>query len=95
MNGKIIYDRYYSINSAQTKEIMVHFILQPRHIFILMLVLGRVQLLNTSIALRCAHGNCLINTHSFIPLLILRDMGIYAIMEGSNIIFYSLTFTKS
>ena len=27
-------DRYYCINSAQTKEIMVHYILQPHHIFI-------------------------------------------------------------
>ena len=41
MNGKIIFDRYYSINSAETKEIscrnkrnMVHYILKPRHIFI-------------------------------------------------------------
>ena len=35
MNGKIMFDRYYCINSAQTKEIMTHFILQPCHIFIL------------------------------------------------------------
>ena len=34
MNDKIIFDRYYSINSATTKEIMVHYILQARHIFI-------------------------------------------------------------
>ena len=51
LNDKIIFDRYYCINSAQTKEIMVHFILQPYHIFIqvkvfiLMLVPGRLQLL--------------------------------------------------
>ena len=50
MNDKIIFDRYYCINSAQTKEIMVHYILQPHHIFIrvkvfiLMLVAGGVQL---------------------------------------------------
>ena len=53
MNDKIIFDRYYCINSVETKEIngrnernMVHYILQPNHIFIrvkafvLMLVLG-------------------------------------------------------
>ena len=34
INDKIIYDRYYCIHSAQTKEIMVHYILQPHHIFI-------------------------------------------------------------
>ena len=41
MNDKIIFDRYYCINSAETKEIscrnernMVHYILQPHHIFI-------------------------------------------------------------
>ena len=51
MNDQIILDRYYCINSAQTKEIMVHYILQPGPIFIcvkafiLMLVLGRLQLL--------------------------------------------------
>ena len=27
MNGKIIFDRYYCIDSAQTNEIMVHYIL--------------------------------------------------------------------
>ena len=32
MNDIIIFDRYYCINSAQTKEIMVHCILQPHHI---------------------------------------------------------------
>ena len=34
MNDNIIFDRYYCIKFAQTKEIMVHYILQPRHIFI-------------------------------------------------------------
>ena len=41
MNDKIIFDRYYCINSAETKEIrcrneryMVHYILQPHYIFI-------------------------------------------------------------
>ena len=51
MNDKIIFDRYYRINSSQTKEIMVHYILQPHHIFIrikvfiLMCVPGVLQLL--------------------------------------------------
>ena len=51
MNDKIIFDRYYSINSAETKEIMVHYILQSHHIFIcvkafvFMLVPGRLQFL--------------------------------------------------
>ena len=35
MNNKIIFDRYYCINSAETEEIMMHYILQPHHIFIL------------------------------------------------------------
>ena len=34
MNDKIIFDCYYCINAAQRKEIMVHYILQPHHIFI-------------------------------------------------------------
>ena len=51
MNDKIIFERYYCINSAQTKEIMVHYILQPHHIFtcikafVLMLVPGGLQFL--------------------------------------------------
>ena len=51
MNDKIICDCYYCINSAPTKEIMVHYILQPHHIFIcvkafiFMLVLGGLQFL--------------------------------------------------
>ena len=35
MNDKIIFDCYYCMNSAQMKEILMHSILQPRHIFIL------------------------------------------------------------
>ena len=48
MNDKIIFDR---ISSAETKEIMVHFILQPHHIFIrvkafvFMLLTGGLQFL--------------------------------------------------
>ena len=34
MNDKIIFDHYYCINSAEMSEIMVHYILQPHHIFI-------------------------------------------------------------
>ena len=51
MNDKIISDRYYCIKSAETKEMMVHYILQPRHIFIrvkafdFMLVPGELSLL--------------------------------------------------
>ena len=61
MNDKIIFYRYYCINSAETKEIkcrnernMVHYILQPHHIFVLvkafgfMLVPGGLQFLITS-----------------------------------------------
>ena len=61
MNDKIIFDRYYCINSAEMKAIscrnernMVHYILQPHHIFIrlkalvFMLVPGRLQFLITS-----------------------------------------------
>ena len=60
MNGKINFDRFYCINSTETKEIrcrnkrnMVHFILQPHHIFIrvkafvFMLVPGGLQFLIT------------------------------------------------
>ena len=51
MNDKIIFDRYYCINSAKTNEKMVHYILQPHHVFIrvkvfiIMLVPGGLQLL--------------------------------------------------
>ena len=51
MNDKIIFDRYYCINSTETKEIIVHYILQPHHSFIrlktflFMLVLGGLQFL--------------------------------------------------
>ena len=61
MNDKIIFDRYYCINSAETKEKrcrnernMVHYILQPHYIFIrvkafvFMLVQGGHQFLITS-----------------------------------------------
>ena len=47
VNDKIIFDRYYCINSAETKEIrcrnernMVHYILQPHHIFTRVKVFG-------------------------------------------------------
>ena len=51
MYDKISFDRCYCINSAQTKKIMVHNILQPRYIFIclkdfiLILIPSGVQLL--------------------------------------------------
>ena len=49
MNVKIIFDDYYCINSAQTKEIFVHFILQHIFIhvkaFVLMLIQGGIQFL--------------------------------------------------
>ena len=61
MDDKIMFDPYYCINSAETKEIrcrneinMVHYILQPYHIFIrvkafvFMLVPGGLQFLITS-----------------------------------------------
>ena len=61
MNDKIMFDHYYCINSAERKEIrsrnernMVHYILQPHHIFILVkafafiLVPGGLQFLITS-----------------------------------------------
>ena len=60
MNDKIIFDRYYCINSAETKEIMVHSILQTHHIllrikaFVFMLIPGGLQFLiiSTSFAWR-------------------------------------------
>ena len=57
-NDKIIFDRYYCINSAQTKEITEHYILQPHHNFIrvkaffFMLVPGGLQFLIIARALR-------------------------------------------
>ena len=52
MNDKIIFDRYYCINSAKKKELMMYYILQPHHVFIgrvkvfiLMFVPARLQLL--------------------------------------------------
>ena len=58
MNDKVIFDGYYCINSAQMKEIMVHYLLQPYHIFIcikafvFMLVVGGLQFLIISSGLR-------------------------------------------
>ena len=54
MNDKIIFDRYYCINSTETKEIMVHYILQPHHIlirvkaFVFILFPGGLQFLITT-----------------------------------------------
>ena len=54
INDKIIFDRYYCINCTETKEIMVHYILQPHHTFIhvkafvFMIVPGGLQFLITS-----------------------------------------------
>ena len=51
MNDKIIFDRFYYRNSAETKEITVRYILQSHHIFIrvkafvFMLVQGGFQFL--------------------------------------------------
>ena len=51
MNDKMVFVCYYCIKSAQGKEIMVHYILQPHYIFksvkafIFMLVLGGLQFL--------------------------------------------------
>ena len=51
MNDKIIFDHYYCTNSTKTKDIMVHYVLQPNHLFIgvkvciLILVPGGFQLL--------------------------------------------------
>ena len=83
MNHKIIFDRYYCINSAKTKKIIVHYILQPHHllicvkVFILILVLGGLQLLIISMCFAWhsvtsinkghvltahTHENCYVNT---------------------------------
>ena len=57
LNDIIIFDYYYSINSAKRKEIMVHFFIQPRHIFIRIkafILIGGLQILiiSTSFAWR-------------------------------------------
>ena len=57
MNDKIIFDRYYCINSAQTKEIMVHYILQPRHIFI-HVKLSLLCSFRADFSTACAGVNC-------------------------------------
>ena len=70
MNDKIIFERYYCINSAETKEIrcrnernMVHDIFQPHHIFIrvkvfvFMLVPGGLQFFIISTCFCVAPGN--------------------------------------
>ena len=50
-NDKLIFDHYYCINSAETKAIMVLYILQPHDIFVcvkafvFMLVRGGLQIL--------------------------------------------------
>ena len=55
MNAKILFDSSYCVDSAKKKEIMMHFILKPRHIFIrvkvvfiLTIVPGGLQILNIS-----------------------------------------------
>ena len=76
MNDKIIFDRYYCINSAETKEIrctnernMVHYILQPHHISIrvkavsFMLVPGRLQFLITSTCFACRPVTSISKSH--------------------------------
>ena len=64
MNDKIMFGRYYCINSAERKEMMVHNILQPHHIFIpvkafvFMLFPGGLQILIISMIVFCvAPGN--------------------------------------
>ena len=55
MTKSFNFDRYYCINFAQTKEIIMYYVLQPRHIFIhvkvfiSMLVLGGLQFLIISL----------------------------------------------
>ena len=77
MNDKIIFDRYYCINSAETKEIrcknernMVHYILQLHHIFIrvkalvfmLVLYARGLQFLITSTCFACRPVTSTINS---------------------------------
>ena len=97
MNGKIVFDRYYCINSAEMKEIMVHYIIQPHHIFIrikafdFMLVPGGLQFLiiNTCFAWHpvtsISRSQIAILMHGFLfinkRLLISCDTGIYAIIK--------------
>ena len=70
MNDKITFDLYYCINSAETKEIrcrnernMVHYILQPHHIFIRVKALvfyarsGRTSVSHSKHVLCVAPGN--------------------------------------
>ena len=76
MNDKIIFDRYYCINSAETKEIKcrnernnVHYILQPQHIFIrviasvFMLVPGGLQFVITSTCFACRPVTSISKSH--------------------------------
>ena len=76
MNDKIIFDCYHCINSAETKEIwcrnernMVHYILQPHHIFIrvkafvFMLVPGGLQFLITSTCFAWRPVTCISKSH--------------------------------
>ena len=76
MNDKIIFDRYYCINSAETKEIKcrnernnVHYILQPQHIFIrviasvFMLVPGGLKFVITSTCFACRPVTSISKSH--------------------------------
>ena len=60
MNDKIVFDRYYCINSAKTKEIIVHYILQAYLIFMRIkacipkFIMGGIQILIISMFLRGA-----------------------------------------
>ena len=70
MNDKIIFDNYCCINFSETKEIMVHYILQPHHIFKRVKVLRDVRLtsISKSHALTaCVHVNC--NINAWLPLI--------------------------
>ena len=64
---------YFCINSARTKEVMVHYILQPHHIFIrvkvfiLMLVPGGLQLLIISMCFAWRPVTSMIKSHVLIP----------------------------
>ena len=72
MNDKIVFDRHYCINSAKTKEIMVHFILHSCHIFIciksfiLMLIQGRLQILIISMSFGWPPVSSIIKCHVLI-----------------------------
>ena len=93
MNDKIIFEHFdYCVNSAQKKEIMVLYILQPGHIFIrvkafiLALVPGRLRLLITS---KCFGRHLVTSINKCSVLTACAHMNCHINTQCSSLLLYS------